>query len=56
MFRTYLFGQKAFFATFMNISDHAILYLQTLWLVGTSEEKSQIPFNGDLAKTIAVGI
>ena len=46
-----------FFATFIDISDFAILYLQPnlcgLWVpVG----KSQIPVMGDLVKTTAVGI
>ena len=30
---------KLFFATFKAISDYAILYLQPLWLVGTSKKK-----------------
>ena len=38
----------------INISDYAILYLQPLWLVGTSVKNSQIPFMGDLAKTNAL--
>ena len=32
-----------FLATFIDILDYAILYLQTLWLVGTSGKNSQIP-------------
>ena len=38
----------------MEISDYAILYLQSLWIVGTSGEKKQIPFMGDLSKATAV--
>ena len=43
-----------FLTTFKDISDYAILYLQLLWLVGTSGKNSQIPFMGDLAKNTAV--
>ena len=43
-----------FLATFRDISDYAILYLQPLWLVGTIGKNSQIPFIGNLAKTTAV--
>ena len=44
---------KYFLASFIDISDYAILYLPPLWLVGTSGKKSQIPIMGDLAKTTA---
>ena len=45
-----------FLATFIDISDYAILYLKPLWLVGTSGKNNQIPIMGDLSKTAAVGI
>ena len=31
-----------FFATFIDISDYAILYLQPLWLVGTSGKNKML--------------